>query len=54
MNRLFRGLLAIAVGAAFLVVAPGCKDEGKPNPDLQVPDVKPGGHGAKDAAKKAK
>lgn len=40
---------AILIGAAILApiaLAAGCKDESKPNPEMQVPDVPPSGSGA--------
>jgi hypothetical protein len=40
MRRVLRGLLA-AVLAVVMVLPIGCKQEGKPNPDLKVPDVPP-------------
>jgi hypothetical protein len=47
MRRLFRGVLVLLV-VPLLVCAPsGCSkvEEGKPNPDLKVPDVPPGNRG---------
>jgi hypothetical protein len=47
MQRLLRGTLVLLL-AVLIVGAPcGCSkvDEGKPNPELKVPDVPPGNRG---------
>jgi len=48
MRRVFRAGFAVLL-AGLLVFGGicGCKDEGKPNPDLKVPDIPPGGKGSK-------
>jgi hypothetical protein len=50
MRRILRGVfLAVLAVVVVLPTGSGCgKPEGKPNPDLKVPDVPPGGRGTKD------
>jgi hypothetical protein len=53
MRRVFHVLLAVLLVGFFAGGPSGCgKEPGKPNPDLKVPDVPPGGHGARDAGMK--
>ena len=50
MRRVVCVLLAVLVVTFLVGVPTGCgRNEGKPNPDLKIPDVPPGGHASKDA-----
>ena len=43
MQRVFRGALALLMTMVLVGAMSGCKDEGKPNSNLKIPDVPPGG-----------
>lgn len=55
MSRVVRHSL-VCLFAAACALGSGCegKNEAQPNPELQVPDVPPGGHGAAKGALKSK
>jgi len=48
MRRVFRGALALLLAAPLVGAPIGCKDEGKPNSNLKVPEVPAGGRDVKD------
>jgi len=50
MRRVFRGALVLLLIAPLVGAPIGCKDESKPNTNLKIPDVPPGGRDAKDKA----
>jgi hypothetical protein len=55
MYRVIRWLSAVLLGGLIVIGPAACgKNPGKPNPELKVPDVPPGGHGARDDALKKK
>jgi len=43
MRSLFRMGFAVLLASLVVFAPSGCKDEAKPNPELKVPDVPPGG-----------
>jgi hypothetical protein len=50
MARLVRTFVVAAIVAAGIAPAVGCgggKDESKPNPDMKIPDIPPGGKDTK-------
>jgi hypothetical protein len=50
MARLVRKFVLAAVVAAWIAPMVGCgsgKDESKPNPDMKIPDIPPGGKDTK-------
>ncbi|MFO0937609.1 MAG: hypothetical protein U0798_13965 [Gemmataceae bacterium] len=53
MSYAVRRSLCLVTGVVLIAGITGCgssESEAKPNPDMKVPDVPPGGHGSKDKA----